>query len=407
MPDPLPSISDDSLEPFAHGSFNSLAGYLAHRLLTPEVDSETAKALVDGAFTFAPVLRRLDSCLYVLELFTGPTFSFKDFGANFLVQCLQFFKPHDHRPLTILVATSGDTGSAVANAFYDLEGVRVVLLYPKDKISPMQEAQITTYGNNIIAARVEGNFDDCQRLVKTALSDQKLGEQVMLTSANSINIGRLLPQTFYYLWGQMAMQQTDPCPPLWSVPCGNFGNLTAGLLAHRMGMPVHRFVAALNRNRVVADYLQRGEWRERPAVATLSNAMDVARPSNWARIEMLYKSSLKALRKDLWACSVDDIQTLEAMRTVYQRYHYIADPHTAVAFAALDRFKDSKVEGKDLPAIIVATAHPAKFPDTVSDALGVQVDMPESLGRILNQRKQITALSNRYFQFKELLLFLT
>jgi threonine synthase len=404
MPAQLPSISVETLDPYAQQSFNALAGYLTYRLLTPEVDTDAARSLVDRAFAFAPALRRLDSCLYVLELFTGPTFSFKDFGANFLAQCLQLLNPRGNRPITILVATSGDTGSAVANAFFDLEGFRVVLLYPKDKISPMQEAQITTYGNNIIAAQVEGNFDDCQRLVKTALADPALGERMVLTSANSINIGRLLPQMFYYLWGRTVLRETDPRPPVWTVPCGNFGNLTAALLAHRMGMPAHRFVTALNRNRVVADYLQRGEWQERPAVATVSNAMDVARPSNWARIETLYKGSLSALKKDLWACSVNDVQTLESIRTVYQRYHYITDPHTAVAFAALDRFKHSEAEAKDLPAIIVATAHSAKFPDTVSRALGIQTNMPEPLLRILSLPKQITPLSNRYSAFKALLI---
>lgn len=403
MPDRLPRLSAELQARLSGSSFQSVAADLTALLLEPEIDCVQATDLTHKAFSFAPKLRQIDHKLFVLELFTGPTLSFKDFGANFLAHCLRLFTDPREGETTVLVATSGDTGSAVANAFYELPGFRVILLYPGGKISPIQEAQITTCGQNIVAARVSGDFDDCQRMVKAALADQKLASHYRLTSANSINIGRLLPQSFYYLWAQAQIGFTADNRACWSVPCGNFGNLTAGLLASRMGMPIERFIAAVNSNRIVADYLEKGIWKERSAVATCSNAMDVARPSNWVRIEHLFDQSIDSIRRKIWACSIDDATTHESIRSAYARYRYIADPHTAVAFAALDRFRRTFPTGKFSPTIVVATAHPAKFPETVGNALDLKIELPHTLENVLLKKRQFVDLPPDFDALRQLL----
>jgi threonine synthase len=392
MPVSLPRLS---FEPGRH-SFTSLCGRLTVQLLQPELNAKDADSIVENAFTFSPVLRKLDEHLYVLECFHGPTASFKDFGAAFMAQAISVFKPSD-QTITILVATSGDTGSAVAHAFYQVLGIRVVLLYPAGRISDLQEKQLTCLGENITALEVDGNFDDCQDLVKTAFADTALSP-LHLTSANSINIGRLLPQSFYYIWSALQVHK----PRCFCVPSGNFGNLTAAVMASRIGVPVNKFIAAVNANDTIPSYLRSGKYRSQKSRQTLSNAMDVGNPNNWPRIESLFDKNRSEINKAIQSTSIDDARTLETIKKMYQRYHYICDPHTAVGMAAaFDYLAGSR---DNLEMIIVATAHPGKFCSVVEQAIEASCPMPQSLRRVLNIAKQSEKIKNNYEQLKSILL---
>lgn len=361
------------------------------------------RRIIERAFTFDAPLVRLDETLSILELFHGPTLAFKDFGARFLAQCLAFFNKDENKELLILVATSGDTGSAVAHSFHGAEGVRVGLLYPAGMVSRIQEQQLTTMGGNVRAFEVGGTFDDCQRLVKTAFADAELRSRCNLSSANSINIARLLPQSvyYYYAWGQLKKLSGEE-RPLFAVPSGNFGNLTAGVFASGAGLPVKRFIAALNANTVFWDYLERGSYRPRPAVKTLSNAMDVGDPSNFARLDAYFGHDVRAVRRSISCAWASDAETLAAMRGVYRRYGYILDPHGGVGCRALEEYR--RRTGDKTPAIVLETAHPAKFGDIVEEALGLEVEVPERLAASLKKEKQATAVSGRYEDFKEALM---
>ena len=344
-----------------------------HRLLGDEFPRAVVEELAHSAFTFPAPLLKVDDRISVLELFHGPTLAFKDFGARFLARVLALGA--GGQPRTVLTATSGDTGAAVAQAFHGLPGVQVVVLYPKGRVSPLQERQFATCGGNVLALAVDGAFDDCQRLVKGAFEDAELVARLGLTSANSINIARLLAQTLYYF---EAAAQADGRPLVVSVPSGNFGNLYAGLMAQAMGTPIHAFVAATNANRVVPDYLDHGTYQPRPSVATLSNAMDVGAPSNWERIHALFQGDHAAMAAALRWGSCTDAETEQTI-VALDRAGYLADPHGAVAHRVL---QSNLHEGEQ--GIFLATAHPAKFSEALIPALGREIPLPKALSELVN-----------------------
>lgn len=335
-----------------------------------------------------------------LELFHGPTLAFKDVGARFMSRCLGYFVRNNDRPVTVLVATSGDTGGAVASGFYDVDGVRVVILYPSGKVSSVQELQLTTLGKNITALEVEGNFDDCQRMVKEAFADDSLGDRLFLTSANSINVARWLPQQLYYFFALQQWPDLDR-PPVISVPSGNFGNICAGLLARHSGLPVSHFIAACNANDIVPAFLESGEYRPRAARATLSNAMDVGNPSNFVRILELFRQQVPGLKEVLSATSITDAETVAAIRELRTEYGYLADPHGAVGYLALKRYLAGHPGGK---GIFLETAHPVKFYDVVEPVIGEKIPLPPAVEALLEKKKQSHRLSTAYADLKAFLL---
>ncbi|HSC38887.1 MAG TPA: threonine synthase, partial [Chitinophagaceae bacterium] len=340
-----------------------------------------------------------------LELFHGPTLAFKDVGARFMSRCLgHFVKEAPARTgngkIIVLVATSGDTGGAVANGFYNVDGVEVVILYPSGKVSSVQEKQLTTLGNNIHALEVDGSFDDCQAMVKKAFADTELQQRLFLTSANSINVARWLPQQFYYFFAWKQWKE-KAAPPVFSVPSGNFGNICAGILAHLSGLPVKHFIAACNANATVPNFLATGHYEPRKAIATLSNAMDVGHPSNFVRILELFHQQLGDLKKILSSCSVSDDQTRATLRAVYHDDGYLADPHGAVGYYALEQYL---LQHPDQKGIFLETAHPVKFYDVVEPVINEKVPVPESVQGILNNPKQSTLMKADYEQLKQYLL---
>jgi threonine synthase len=335
-----------------------------------------------------------------LELYHGPTLAFKDVGARFMSRCLGYFVQDNPKPVTVLVATSGDTGGAVASGFYDVPGVKVVILYPSGKVSSVQELQLTTYGKNITALEVNGSFDDCQRMVKEAFTDSTLQERLFLTSANSINVARWLPQQFYYFfaWQQWADKAH---PPVISVPSGNFGNICAGLMAWRSGLPVKHFIAACNANDTVPVYLQTGNYETHIARPTLSNAMDVGNPSNFVRILEIFGQQLLSLKNIVSSISITDEETIAAIRELYTHYNYLPDPHGAVGWLALNRWLTEHPGDKGL---FLETAHPVKFYDTVEPIIGNSIPLPPTVAALLNKEKQSKKMEAKYSDLKDFLL---
>lgn len=375
---------------------------LARQVLRPfasDIPEQHLSEILEKTITFEAPLVMLDRQLAILELFHGPTLAFKDFGARFLANTLQYILKGEAKETIILVATSGDTGSAVAHAFLGKQGIRVGLLYPSGKVSEIQEQQLTTIGQNVKAFEIDGTFDDCQRLVKQAFLDRHLNQKFNLTSANSINIARLLPQMIYYFWALAGLEDL-PGESVFVVPSGNFGNLTAGLMAARMGLPVERFIAAVNSNRFFVEYLSTGKAQARKSVPTLSNAMDVGNPSNFDRIRSLFENQVKSLRSVISSYSVSDEETLAGIKEVYKKYKYVIDPHGAVGFRA------SQQDGGagDTKYIVLETAHPAKFADTVERALDRKISIPERLAVCLTKQKQTIKCDHRFEDFKSLLL---
>lgn len=382
----------------AGSSFNELATELTAEFLKDEISSSDAAEIVHNAFYFEPKLHQLEKKLHVLELFHGGTCAFKDFGASFLASSMETFLKGKKNKAVILTATSGDTGSAVARAFHNKDNIDVVILYPSGRVSPLQEKQLTTLGGNIHALEVNGSFDDCQRMVKEAFNNAELKEKHHLTSANSINIGRLFPQSFYYVWSQIQLR--DAGEPTFTVPSGNFGNLTAGLYAHSWGLPVKHFVAATNRNDVVPQYLLSGKYEPRASVHTYSNAMDVGAPSNFERMETLYKSDVKSFRGEIEGMVINDEETAEAMASIYKTYGYLACPHTAVGIEASLRY--AKTHPEDT-IVSLSTAHPGKFLEVSEEILGVTPDLPEELKRLTNREKKAEAIESDLSDLKSFL----
>jgi threonine synthase len=348
--------------------------------VSPDISEEDLAGIIEKAFTFDAPLVQLDKYLYVLELFHGPTAAFKDFGVRFMARVIENFA--EGQEVSILTATSGDTGGAVAAAFHGVPNVRGIILYPKNKVSPIQEMQIAGFGDNIIALEVDGNFDDCQRMVRAAFADADLRKQHSLLSANSINIARLLPQICYYFRAYAQLEAGSK--PTFVVPSGNFGNLTGGVYARKMGLPAAGFVAVTNANDVVPRYLKSGEYKVGAFVETLTNAMDIADPSNFTRIEALYSFNLERLRAAVSARRFTDAQMLDGMKRLYEDYGYVADPHTAQGFLG--------TEGIDGPKVLVSTAHPGKFRETVGQVTrNIPVIASLEIGNKLLHKQSIDA----------------
>ncbi len=401
MPLEIPRLPKKFWRDIDQKSFSEIAFQVGQALLGTSVDPSALQQMVEEAFNFDIPLVSLSPSIYTMELYHGPTLAFKDFGARFMARLMSYFLKDRNEKPCILVATSGDTGSAVAHGFYQVPGIDVVILYPSGKVSHIQEQQLTTMGHNITALEVEGTFDDCQKLVKTAFLDTQLRNKRRLTSANSINIARLIPQSFYYFW--MYAKLRAQCDSLvCAVPSGNFGNIMGGLIAKRMGLPISKFIAANNDNRAFYDFLSTQNFQPRPSIATISNAMDVGDPSNFVRIMDLYQGDFQALTKDVTAYTFNDHQTEQAIKEVLKRYHYLMEPHGAVAYLALTEYM--KGLGKETVGVFLGTAHPVKFLDVVEPLINQKVEIPPRLQSALNSAKNAHPMPNDYTHFRDYLL---
>jgi threonine synthase len=416
MPTHFPQLPPAFFQKITDKSFAEISYEVAYALLSEEIPSEVLKGIVEETVNFEAPIVALNQQIYVLELFHGPTLAFKDFGARFMARIMSWFlqERKDQEEVTILVATSGDTGGAVAQGFFNVPGIKVVLLYPKGKVSELQEKQLTTLGGNITALEVDGTFDDCQHLVKQAFLDTELRKAIRMASANSINISRLIPQSFYY-FNTYAQLKREPDfdenrPLVFSVPSGNFGNLCGGMIAIQMGLPVHQMIATTNINDIVPAYLTTGLFTPKPSVRTLSNAMDVGNPSNFARLQAFYEQQgfhqadkrLHAMAKDIVGKSYTDEATKAAIREMFVQYNYTACPHTAVGYLGLrDYLKTQKIP---MYGVVLSTAHPAKFVDIVEEATEKTITLPESLHILLHRNKQAVSMPVSYPAFKAFLL---
>lgn len=388
MPEEIPKLSDEFWANWRSYSFAELGFQIVKPLLGDDIPESDLRKIVEEAINFDAPLVPLSDKLSILELFQGPTLAFKDFGARFMARLMGYLTKDDQSMLTVLVATSGDTGGAVASAFHKVPGTRVVILYPKGKVSALQEKQLVTLGDNIHALEIDGTFDDCQRMVKAAFLNRELSEKLNLTSANSINISRLIPQSFYYF--HAARQLPEGQLPTFVIPSGNFGNLTAGLLAQEMGLPIKHFVAATNVNDVVPSYLKSGQYEPRPSTATISNAMDVGAPSNFARMSELFSGSWDKMREGIEGYSFDDATTRTAIKGTAERYDYQVCPHTAVGVLAAEEWAKTNSDDHN---IVLATAHPSKFLPTMEEELGKgSTIVPERLACLANLPKVATLL---------------
>ncbi len=399
MPTEIPSFPPDYWYSFYDKSFKEVCLDISRLLLSDALTDSDIQYIL-STLNFEAPLTTISDNISVLELFHGPSLAFKDFGAQFMAQLMSLFNRDEKGDLTILVATSGDTGGAVASGFYDVEGINVVILYPQGKVSELQARQLTTFGKNIQALEVQGTFDDCQQLVKQAFVDESLKHKVRLSSANSINIARLIPQSFYY-FGAFAQLDKEHPPITVSVPSGNFGNLTAGLMAKRMGLPIDIFIASTNINDVVPQYLETSEYQPKPSVETLSNAMDVGSPSNFERMQELYGFTWNHIKQDIIGYSFDDDQTIRTIKSVYEQHKYILDPHAAVAFLGMKQFLQTHQHHH---GIILATAHYSKFKSTIDLALEFDTDLHPSLANLLDKTQQKEIISSEYEQLKSILL---
>lgn len=388
MPCTLPTLGAEFWNDWRNESFQEIGFRVAHAFFGEDVPDEILRDIVEGTLSFDAPLIPLGPGDHLLELFHGPTLAFKDFGARFMARLMAWLTRGEDRELTVLVATSGDTGGAVASAFHHVPGTRVIILYPQGKVSGLQEKQLTSLGGNITALEIQGSFDDCQALVKSAFLDRELSERLNLTSANSINLARLVPQSFYYI--HAARQLPEGVRPTFVIPSGNFGNLTAGLFARQLGLPVAQFVAATNRNAVVPEYLRTGQYSPRPSVPTISNAMDVGAPSNFIRMQALLGGSWESMKSLITGMSFTDAETRAAIRTVKALYDYEIDPHGAVGWLAARNWRANHPTSA---TITLETAHPAKFLDVMEAELGANcVEIPERLAILADREKVATLL---------------
>lgn len=384
MPYVIPVLPNAFFENIQNLSLQEIAFEVSKNMLQGAVPDDALRNIVEDAINFEVPLVPLDENIYSLELFHGPTYAFKDFGARFMSRLMAYFIDNKQEEVNILVATSGDTGSAVAHGFLGVPGIHVTILYPSGKVSDMQEKQFTTLGSNITALEVDGTFDDCQKMVKQAFNDQKLNAAMKLTSANSINIARLIPQSFYYFYAYSRLDKRKPL--VFSVPSGNFGNLLGGLLAKKMGLPIYKFVAATNANHVVPDYLASGEFNPRPSVRTVSNAMDVGNPSNFERILNIFAESFEDIKSNIDGKHYTDEETKAIITAVHKEQGYILDPHSAIGYKGLKDYLAE--EGKDLNGVFLSTAHPAKFLEVVEPLIDGEVQIPGALQEAMNKPKQ-------------------
>jgi threonine synthase len=381
---------------------NMLPAEIGFEIMKPyvgdSIPDDELMQIMQGTLSFDIPLKKIEENIYCLELFHGPTLAFKDIGARFLSRCLGYFAKQQNEKIIILVATSGDTGGAVADGFYNVPGTEVVILYPSGKVSEVQEKQLTGLGGNIHALEIQGDFDDCQRLVKLAFADDELQRLGMLTSANSINISRWLPQQIYYAIALSKWEENTA--PLISVPSGNFGNICAGLVAHVSGLPIKHFIAACNQNDVFTRYIGDGRYEPSTSVSTISNAMDVGNPSNFIRILELFDNDYEMIKEIVSSFSFTDEETAETIKNVYKRSHTVLDPHTAVAFAGLKTYLADNPREK---GFILATAHPLKFAPTVEKMIGQKIKIPEHIQHIMNSQKKATLIPPVFSELKKIL----
>ncbi len=395
---PLPKEFFDKIEKL---SFQEIAYHVADAFFGEDVPADVLKNIVYDALNFDVPLVAVSENIYSLELFHGPTLAFKDVGARFMARLLGYFiRKQGDQQVNVLVATSGDTGSAVANGFLGVDGIHVYVLYPKGKVSEIQEKQFTTLGKNITALEIDGTFDDCQALVKQAFLDEELKAHMKLTSANSINVARFLPQAFYYFYAYAQLKKLGKADNVVvCVPSGNFGNITSGLFGKKMGLPISRFIAANNRNDIFYKYLQTGEYNPRPSISTIANAMDVGDPSNFARVLALYNNSHDAIASEISGATYSDEQIRETVNRVYNETGYLLDPHGACGYRALSEQLQTGEVG-----VFLETAHPAKFRDTVQNIIGATVQIPAKLQEFMNGTKETVQLTKDFAPFKSYLL---
>jgi threonine synthase len=403
MPISINRLPEEFLADLENKSIQEIAFAVCNNLLGDELTDAEIHNIVDRSINFEAPIHELEPGTEVLELFHGPSMAFKDFGARFMAAIMSHFLQKNQQEIRILVATSGDTGGAVAQGFYDTPGISVTILYPKGKVSDIQEKQLTTLGKNVTALEIDGTFDDCQALVKQAFLDEELRSKFNLASANSINISRLIPQSFYYFAAYaQAKKKGNKLPVVFSVPSGNFGNLSAGLMANQMGLPIHAFIAATNINRIVPEYLKTGSYAPKPSQETLSNAMDVGNPSNFIRMQLLAGKEWEKVKQLVKGYVTDDEKTKEIIQEIFEKYQYIMCPHTAVGYDGLQQYRKEYKE--EVCGIVLSTAHYAKFLPTVEGTLGQKVEIPARLEELLDKEKVAISLNSDFEGFKEYLL---
>lgn len=399
FPEQIPMLASEFLQNLRHLSREAIAYEVIRPYVANSLSDAILKSIVEATVAFPIPLKNIHDDIYSLELFHGPTLAFKDIGARFMSRCLGQFAKEKKQDVVVLVATSGDTGGAVASGFHRVEGVQVVILYPSGKVSSVQEQQLTGFGDNIHAIEVDGNFDDCQQMVKQAFRDEELKQRIFLTSANSINVARWLPQQFYYFFALQQWEHKEP--PVFVVPSGNFGNICAGVLAQQSGLPVDRFIAACNANDVVPRFLETGDYAPQKAIPTISNAMDVGNPSNFVRIQEIARRAQVSVSDLLISYKSSDAATKEQIAQVYKQHAYLLDPHGAVGYDAFIQFRKSH---PNAPGILLETAHPIKFLDVVEPIIGQPIPIPDSIAETLKKRKNASQLQAEYPALRNYLL---
>ena len=393
---PLPVSFFENIDTLSH---TQIAFQALQQFVTPDIPKDILKTIIEETLSFDFPVIQLNKSISTLELFHGPTMAFKDVGARFMARCLGYFNQNNTNEVTVLVATSGDTGGAVANGFLGIKGVNVVILYPSGKVSNIQEKQLTTLGQNIRALEVDGVFDDCQDMVKRAFLDEELTSKMQLTSANSINVARWLPQLLYFMFAYKQLHNTHK-DIVFSVPSGNFGNVCAGMMAQQLGLPINHFIASNNKNNVVTNYLKTEEYSPKPSVKTISNAMDVGNPSNFIRIQEIYKNNFESLKHNLSSYSFTDEATKVALKEIYDLYNYVADPHGAVGYLGCKAYLKTNPNAH---CVFLETAHPTKFLDVVEDVIKEKQALPKQIQAVMGKDKVATKISS-YEGLKEFLL---
>lgn len=400
FPEILPQCKKELIDNIENISNEEMAFQVIKPYVGDAIPDQVLMDIVAQTINFSIPVVPVSNGIYALEMFHGNTLAFKDIGARFMSRCLGYFVKDNNKKITVLVATSGDTGGAVADGFYDVEGVQVVILYPSGKVSSVQEKQLTTFGKNIHAIEVNGTFDDCQRLVKTAFTDQELCSELFLTSANSINVARWLPQQFFYFLAYKQWHDKNN-PPVICVPSGNFGNICAGLLAMKTGLPIKHFIAACNANDVVPKFMLTHKYQSQQSVATISNAMDVGDPSNFIRIQKIFNDDVEQLKKVFSSVSINDDETKKAIVEVEHSFHYLMDPHGSVGYIALRNYLSHHPNSQ---GIFAETAHPVKFYDVVEPLIGKKIPLPDSVSAIVNKTKVSTKMDVDYSDLKDFLM---
>ena len=395
VPAELPPLKSTFLQALSTLSLQEIAFEVATHFFNSDLSPNTIQNIVETALDFPIPLVHLGADIWTLELFHGPTLAFKDVAARFMSRLLAYFNRHETKTLSILVATSGDTGGAVASGFLGVEGIEVILLYPRGRVSQIQERQLTTFGQNITALEVDGTFDDCQKMVKLAFRDRALNNHKRLAAANSINLARLIPQSFYYFYAFGQLNSTEPVH--FAVPSGNLGNLTAGVLAKKIGLPIKSFLSACNINKILPTYLETGEFKALPSCPTISNAMDVGNPSNFTRLQYFYSNSLKSMQTDIKGYWFDDEKTKLVMQDIFKDYNYIADPHGALAYEASRIDKSKYSEDR---YIFLETAHPTKFLDVVESTLNIRLKLPPAIQKLLKTEQKSIPIANTFEALK-------